>query len=622
MIKLFSNSTQINVVAETLTLTEKNNAFSDSFSLQFSQYPFLILEDKNTIASFGSKHILSLEKQKEYEVTVVKDNQVFYGKLKIKSYVIGARKCDLVFGTELLKILAQPLSEFMPIVYYNGSIPYSEQSLIKLEQTNLVADLKLDEAKEYPYIDVLFPEIKAENYYDLEGKWAAYQDYFNKRDADGKLVINTINEIETDNFTFTNANSYKPFVFLLSILKYALANIGFSIKGDFTEDDFVKKLLIASQNFQNTLYKKEFTGVNYTFRVPTIWTYWYYNGQLLPFDPKITFFIPNTDVLTETMAITFVFNNIPIPLNGGNVVISITNAFGGGESIRKTTEDAVDGFINIKETLSLSSLQRTTEAHTRIYYSHPDKQMPESYTITLHEDVPEVTLNQLHPTINLANHVPKWTVGECINNCKNLFNLKIDIYDNLKQLSLNYVDTYLTSKDIVDLSNYNFTVEDYTNNETDNFKIAYASGELACITKTTITSEEPIDADVIEIENSFVKSVFNGMHNEVTENDFSNGEIIVVNELGLKTSNSTPLKSLDLVGLNGIANKNWKNWVKFRQTASAITLVGKVSKLDKMKISEKQKVYYQNIVFLVEKMKIKEKDGFTEITLEVQSLSI
>lgn len=619
MIKIVYNNIELKVVRETLTLTTKNTAFSDSFSLDYSQHPFLIIEDSNTVKALGSRHILSLNKLKEYEVTVFKDNKVYFGKLKVRSYVVGARKCDLVFGSELIKILDKPIANFMPTIYFGDQVPYSESTNVEFPQQPIVDALAIHETKSYPEVDFQFPEIYAPNFYDKEDStFANYIDYLNHRDL-GKLKENVITQPETNLLIAENYSLFHPFIFLLSLIKYAFQNVDYNFKGSFIDANFTHSILIASKFNNNTERTIEYVGESY--QLVNDFSQAADNGYVL-FEKKLS------DLGMGEHGIQVDFTNIPQPVNAtSNLQITARLYPGSGfNSIRIFTIQPFfsggydNGFFSIKKSGKFEVDSSNYDWKLEVFLFHSEQGFPQSHNILIFPWYEKPKQYQIHPTLNLSRFSPKWTVNETLTNIKNIFNLKLDFDDSLKIVSLDFIDEYLNSSDMVDLSNYKLEIKSYDNNQSDVFKISYANNEFVRIDKNGVSEEPVIENDAVEIDNEFLTLPFNGTHHELNKEDLDTGVVLVFNNSGVpNTTNEIDGQTLNLAGEKGIANKQWRDWVKFRQNASLVELVGKLPKHIIMKIEQKKKIFYDNIVFLVEDLTTRENNGFTEVTLKVQS---
>lgn len=622
MIRILRNNIELNVVESTLTLTTKNTAFSDSFSLDYSQHPFLIIEDSNTVAALGSRHILSLNKQKEYDVVVFKDNKVYFGKLKIRSYVQGARKCDLVFGSELIKILDKQISEFLPTIYLGSNVPYEENTSELIPQQPIIDALALHENKLFPEVDFQFPEIYASNFYDSENyKFDAYENYINKRES-GKLKVNVVTNPETNILKAENFSFLHPSIYLLSLIKHSFQSIGYQIKGDFVENDFIQNILVLSKNNNNCVRTIDYIGDSY--HLPTDFSQAPENG-----------FVKFSKALSEIgygdFGLQIDFRNIPEPvLSDPRLQITVRLYPGTGfnsEHIFSFHRDellksAVNGLVTVKKHAKFQINSSNINWNLEVFLYHSEQKLPEFNEILIFPWYEKPKQYQIHPTVDLKRFSPNWSLYGLLNNCKNLFNLKLDFDDSLKTISLDFIDQYLNSNDMVDLSKFDLEIDGYENFESNVFKIGYANDEFVRIDKSGISEDPVIEKDAIEIINEFLTLPYNGTHNELTENNLEDGVVLVINNPTTpNTVEELNDQSLKLIGDKGIARKRWKDWVRFRQHASQVKLIGKLPKQIIVQIEQKKKIYFNNIVFLVDEISTKEKNGYTEVTLIVKSKS-
>ncbi|MCD8435864.1 hypothetical protein LNJ03_11225 [Tenacibaculum dicentrarchi] len=643
MIKITCNDIELNIVKASLSIVLKNTAFSDNFSLEYSQYPFLILEDKSTEQALGTRHILSLKKQREYDVLVHRNNSVYFGKLKVKSYGVGVRKCDLVFGSELLKILDKPIADFMPNVYLVGNSDYKEVVLDKSGQQNIVDELNNIQYGKYPVSQFQFPEIYAPDFHDKEAndaEWGSYGGYLNNRfsyfkDLDDSnsteyLMFNNMKEGVPN-----NRNSFHPCPYLLAPLDNCLNNIDFKRK--LISDDFLNNILLFSDVDSHSKY----TYSQLKFNIQTKDSYDKMASSETPeYSGVSMLFLPDwSDSSTEKLGgldssiystngeigiryhfeeVTEATHNFGLGTDGKEFPILRIYFNDSTPVVEKYWHDAdSNGVISGEAIYPVSREAELDDRWLNINTSFPNKSTDYSIDVFSTNDKDLYVLSE---TVDLSRHVPKWTFGEYLNNIKKLLNLKIDVDDSLKTLSFEYIDKYLNNTEMVDLSGYNLEISNYENNQSNGFKIKYANDEFARIDENGVSDEDKIGDDLIEIANDFLTPEFNGTHHEITKDDISDGTILMLNKAG--TPNTTDIienKTLNLVGDKGIGNIFWKDWVKFRQNASNITLTGRIEKKHRIEIQQKKKVYYNNIVFLVEKITLKKKLDFVETTLKVQS---
>lgn len=614
MIIIKRNGIELPFISETLVLKSKNSVFSDSLSLEYSKHPFLVLENEETVKALGSRHIMSLTKKKEYEVTVFRDNKIYFGKLIVKSYLLGARKCDLVFGSEILKILNKKIKEFMPTVYLGKQIPYSDKVDEEIVQTDLVDKLALHEKKKYPEVDFQFPEILAPNFVKKEKNWKDYSERINRRDANGKLELNFQNKLLNNYIFIGNINVFTPFVYLLKIFFYIFQSIDFKVEGSVFEDVFMKNLMLSTLEKNTSFFKVRFSGKEYFLDSRKKDGYGYYFSLHIP-NESITFGERGADVYIK----------IPKP-NNVNEVFSLSIYFAGGKYtgdpfiLKKIKySEFVDDFYIVNEVLFFEKKKDRTVSFTVVLRS-TYASLPIESSVIIFEKQDKVDKALFHSTIDLGRFVPNWSVLEFINHCKKLFNLKIIINDSLKNVIFDFVPDYLNDGDFVDLSNYNLSVKNYKNNDFNTFKISYANEQPVFIDEEGIRLNSVSEKGVVDLTNGFSNLHFDNA-TPVLKNDDSTDEIILLlNDEG----KSTPVKeingkSLDMNGNGGIAKTHWLDWVQFRSKSSSITLVGEIYKHDLIRIEQLKKVYYNNIMFLVEEISTKKKNDFTETTLQLQS---
>ncbi|WP_271407262.1 hypothetical protein [Tenacibaculum soleae] len=617
MIRISRNNIDLNLVSATLSLVSKNTLFSNSFSLEYSQFPFLVIEDDSTVAALGSRHIMSLQKQKKYDVSVFRENKVYFGYIKVLSYEEGVRKCDLVFGSEIIKILDTPISEFMPTVYFGAETPYTEITDTDLPQSELIDALLLHQTKNYPEVDFQFPEISAQDFYEEDNKmFKAYQGYINKRDAEGKLIVNERVLNENNQYNSINKNTFIPFVYLNSIFDYCFDFVGFKVNLSNFIAPFFKQLIISSFKTNVTEYEFDYTGTN----LPQI------SGIINNKIYSYSWGVANADVPDEEMGVS-IYLKIPKPATNEFVQFFLAAPDPGVIiDLRLDYEDFTEEFYEFNKVLFFV---KTSSQPLRMQYSRHNILAPNTL-LELHEALTakiimfkrydKQNLAVFHSTINLANSVPDWTVVDLINNCKNLFNLKIDINDSLKIVNIDVASNHLKKYDLVDLNDLKLTEKLYENSQSDVFKLSYADGDFIKIDASGVSTNKIIEPDVVDIAVDFLTLPYNGVHHELKKKQIDQGVVLLLDDPDSTTTvDKVDSKKINLDQSQGIGNTFWKEWVKFMQNSSNIVLVGEIDKHTIIKIEEYQKVFYKGVVFLVDEVKVKENKGVVETTLYLKS---
>ena len=622
MIKILKEGIELSIVSSTLRIVSKNTVFSDTFSLEYSNYPFLILEDLNTIKALGTRHISSLQKKISYDVMVIRGNKTYYGKLKVLSYPKGARKCDLVFGSDLLKVLDTPIKNHMQTIHFGRHTAYSEEVTQDFNQSVLINSLRDYNQNTFPDSDFKLPMLNAPDFLDVdknENEWKDYLGFINYHEL-GKLKENTTHTNTSFSKSFDNYNVVHPAVYLLSMFRF-LKSVNYTLTGDFSESTLIKNLVVLSKNNNNSRFKliTESLKINIANNFHIEERPWFDDNSF----PGRVYHKRLSDIGIGKFKINFTLNKIKRVTAIPALIkfsIRIVNSGKVEKYLFEEYHQLDQEFYDLQSDAILTIEEDFLNYDLEIFYAHNwganDATLPETSNIEI-KQVNTAGLQLIHPTFDLSRHVADWTGNDLLTNCKNLFNLKIHIDDSLKQITIDFADSYLSNNDYVDLSSYELEVNDYENNLSDAFVLKYADDSSVKINRSGIDSDIIKGEEVIEISNDFKTLPLKNGYHTVEKEGFKEGAILLITDsfFPFKTKEQINGHSLLLTGNQGIANKFWKDWVRFRQHSSRITLRGNISKSDVMKIDQLKKVYYQNTVFLVEELISKTNKGYSETEL-------
>ena len=265
LIKIIANGLELDFVKETLSIKKENNALIRDFKVSYSSVPFLIIENGATKKALGTRDLASVRKIKTIEVAVFEGGTKYLGELQILSYIDGFRKCNLKYASRILSIINRKISDFMPVVSVipgeNSPIPFSEN------HTGILPGTSHWETYPVNFINKGFPEVKWQfptmQWKDKFGaglepddEWFAYKNEINKFNVEKTVFVkNYYTEDNVSVLEVYNQNVPSPQVYLLSPLFYALNHIGFKMDGDFSNSDFIKRVLFLST--KNNFTKNE-----------------------------------------------------------------------------------------------------------------------------------------------------------------------------------------------------------------------------------------------------------------------------------------------------------------------------------------------------------------------------
>lgn len=633
LIKIIANNIYLDIVTETLTITKENNALINDFKVSVSNFPFLIVENAKTKKALGGKDITSVNKRKTIPVIVEELNQKYYGELQILSYLNGFRKVTLKYSTELIKIMDRNISSFMPVISVipdeTNPIPFTEESQSVIPGFDSWASYVTTIINEsYPAVKFNFPMMYWKNKFgnDLQSddEWFTYKQYINYFDKNENYIENDYS-VNDNVITVGHKNVPAPQIYLLSPLFYALESLGWTMEGDFTNSEFIKKIQFLS--IKNNLCKTKVTVLPSQLTYPDvpIWTI------------KQIYGMGTTTYNTFKTELNYTF-----PTDGKYV-------FSWMYKIKDTSADAflwkkltsvevtgVDGKIllfyntqkEIEKTFQGTHEFNVTGGNTiNIIYHNVNKDLPIDYFLSILKKDETKDFYQFHPTIDLGRYVPDWTFGTYLNELKKLLNLKIDTDDSRKKLSLNFNDDIIeiSEKEILKKS---LAIKTYEQPLFDAFHLKYQNNTDTSLWITSegveIYAAQKSDfSDKLESKFKFVPN--NGHTAELSEALDSKegvGLMIYNSELSPYISTHYVNQTLTLDGEKGIYKSFWRNWLKFRLNAIPIEMTGYFTEIELSKIQKKLRTYIDRQDYIVSSMEYSETEQANfEVLLKLESVN-
>ena len=632
LIKIIANGTELDIVKETLTITKENNSFTNDFKVSCSNFPFLIIENSKTIKALGGKDLTSTNKPKIVPVIVEELNEKFYGELQILSYLNGFRKVTLKYASELLTIMDQPISRFMPVVSVIpdelNPTPFTEESDSVItgsnEWSNYVSNF-INES--YPAVKFNFPMMYWKDKFgaDLQSDddWINYKQHINNFDDNGDYLLNSYSSIDNV-ITTENINVPAPQIYLLSPIFYALQSLGWTIEGNFANSEFVKRIIILSTKNNLCKTKVGTDQAQLVYTNPLIWTvfqtysffavrYNTYKTQLqytLPSSGKFLFswMYKITDTTTDSLGYKKTFVEASGSGEGILLFVNTTNGvnkiFSGTHEFNGTAGDVI--------TISYYNLHQNPPVDYNLSFLKTDETKP---------------FYQFHPTIELGRYTPDWTLGTYINELKKLFNLKVDTDDFRKKLSLNFNNTIIeiSEKEII---NKSLAIKNYEQPSFSAFRLKFQNDVDTSLWIDTTGDEVFVaqKSDFLEpIENKFKLVPNNGYTAELSEALESKdgiGLMIYNSEDSPFVSSHYVNQTLSFAGQKGIYEIYWKKWLKFRLNASHIELTGYFTEIELSKIQKLQRIYIDRQDYLVSSLEYSETEQSNfEVLLKLESIN-
>lgn len=614
LIKIIANDIEIDIVKETLNITKENNSFVNDYKVYRSDFPFLIVENSKAIKALGARGIDSVNKPKIVSVIVFELNERYHGELQILSYLNGFRKVTLKYASELLTIMNTQISSFMPVVSVipgeQNPVPFTEESEINYDQSMNWKNYPIPFlSKNFPEVKWQFPTMYWKNKFGVnlgtDDPWALYKNYINQYEND-ELIVNTI--VYDNGFVIKNKNVVSPQVYLLAPLFYALKSIGFTAEGLAFNNPFLQRILFLStkNNLSNTK--------SYKLTMP----------PLIPLTVGSTAYESSLQILIEragTYTINYSINEISFPNEPNREVLF------------KVFFLSIRGYYQHNTTLPSQVLSGSIdvdvdESHIGMFieitYFTRANFIPE-YKISV--DNEDNSYYQMHPTIELGRYVPEWTFGTYLNELKNIFNLKIEIDDLRKKVSLNFNEDIIETpaKEVLKKS---LKIQSHDQPFYDSFHLKFGNDEDSSLyiykTGDELYLNQKSDfPQLIESKFKFVPN--NSFTAELSENLESKdgvGFMIYSSENSPYISNNYQNQTLKIEGENGIYENYWKKWLKFRLNASHIEMTGFFNKTELSRIQKKQRIYIDKQDYMVTSVEYSEtKQSNFEVLLKLESVS-
>jgi hypothetical protein len=606
MIRIFTkdNNIEINVIKNTLKIRTENDAFSTDVKVYHNKYPFLISEDLNTITGLGNRHLLSVGRNKITEVIVQFNKKTFAGKLNILEYVTGARKCDLRFGSDLLSISDKKIADFMPTHYFNGVIPYTETVSEYFEQSDFIQNIEDFTAKQYPEVNFQMPNLFVTDYYTEDKDLYDVDHSFNYRSflTDKKFILNSRNLVFLNFYRVLNKSSFVPMPYLMALLELPLASIGWKLKGDYKDDPLNSKIIVIPDVNNNTLLK---LNEGFVFNLLDFggWI------NIYPNPPVLTTLLNFSQFIIGTHTLKIDFKKIPKPSNGLVWLKVFQRKMNNTEGLEDIILLDQPNLAPINKADFSSEVEIKVDANSandNLYmsYSHPNFQFPEEHNFTIESSNYEPKdMILFHPTVELNRFVPDWTFIELINNLKEFQNLKSTIDETTKTLTLNYNQKFITDFNFVNLTEDAVRITGFKNTDNSEYQIIYAD-------------ETPSEEEGVKVIQNKFKTDYTTISNFQKE-----GVTLALYDLGIFATSAINEKTLLLdKSNNSLYHLNFKDWISFLNNASAITAEAYLSHTKITEIEEKQKIYFDSILYAVKDMVYDIGDQLNKVTFELRNV--
>ncbi|WP_074406620.1 hypothetical protein [Aquimarina megaterium] len=627
-IRIVVNDIEIDFVKKDLTISDENNSFSDEFKVPHNTYPIRIIENDNTQKALGDLSIVTASKKRTISCVIYVGASVYKAQLIQLSPLPGFRKCDVRFGSDILKVKDKKIANFFPKYNVLGNDPNSQPYHEESETQYNAYDAWNQEAKNrvnkiFPQVDWQLPVIYYPEKY-REEEFYSFVEEINGRNNAMNLRKNEYDQ-ETSVVNLKNINSVAPQVFLLAPLFKIFNSIGYRVKGSFAEDPFYKMVLMFSKNDNmvtvpvSPLSTSFFLDVGFEHILITpgpggnvnIFGHWgtyvkrksivsASNGTLLDGSYKI-----NYDFVMEDASSSQAYFGLQVFVDGSQI--------GEWYNVRAGRYKHYFEF-DIQEGQTLHFI-----------YHSIDRKDPLSYSIQILFNSDPFEYKDFHPTIDFSRHLPEWTVTEYLTKLKNSFNLGTTIDDVSKSISLYYNTDYLKNDPPEHIKgSFKNTIPKLPKHES--FIVRHADGVYAYnkITKEGTILNGVKDDSTKEYVTAFKAPTYGrtaGFNKAL--DDLEGVALMIYNPAnGPFTSPMVFGRTIEIVGTGGIFQVNWKEWLLFKLNSISITAKKPFSATKIANITKRKKIYVNRQLFLVKKTKYKEdSSGLLATTLELESVN-
>lgn len=623
-LKIIVNNIELDHVREDAQIHNENSSFFDAIKVQHTTRPIRIVENNAAIAALGEFSIAAAKKTRYFPGEVVIGATRYAAVLTQLESIRGFRKCDLKFGSEINKIMDKKISSFFPgFSVINALFPVAYTAEAKDEfnnQPDWVAQAAALDGKIFPEVMWQLPRMEYFNKFGTDLKAEDAHFYFrgtiNGRDL-SNLRTNSI--ISNANyFVMQNNNVLSPQVFFLAPLFYAFQSIGYKLQGNMVVSAFFKRLLLLSFNDNMVKISRKPPGVQLDIAVPTWERKTVYGLQNYPYQSyvkEVIFNPPNAGdyILRYDMNILF---------EGTNLLAYGVEIFQGGNLSAVQAGSAFPGRFEGKLYFTVEEGDENAPV-TFVYYNF-NKIMPEpGYEIGWLEDLPEQDFYDMHPTVDFSRYIPDWTVIDFLNKIQKQFNLKIDVDDIEKTISLNFnEDDYLIGGKSVTIAK-SLEIAEIKNVVAESYVLKYenSADAFSFIAQPGVLRDE----NTTEIVTAF-KFIPEGRQScelsKEVEDKAGVGLLIYDPVRQPDISPSYAGKNLNIPGTGGVTETYHKRWLLFRLNSGNVVLKGPFSKTELHQISKLMKIIIDNQKWLVKSIDYKENsNALFETELELESVT-
>ena len=520
-----------------LSFNEASDYFSNKISKSFS-FPANIKITDDVAIKLGlvNHNNVSSYTNKIYGYLTL-DNAFYDAYISINDTDGETAEITFFYGKEVLSVFDKNLNELpFPIIIANGGLPSFAKTQI---------------SKFWPEATHNFPKIWRE---DIKQKanYSHFEYFINNyvNNSGWEFPVNTTDLIEGVN-TVVNRNIMAPFPYLLEIFKIAFKSEGLEIRGEFVNDDLIKKILLVPKNYFEKFAVTQYD--NYSFnlytRQETI------SGKTVNVFEKIH---TPTEEGSYSLKIRVNLSNAQAQYFSLTVVQNFVTLYEAKSTNKRVViNEEID--INIVNTDVFNPIK----VELKLYSQHNSIAPYNNFTYEFKEG----QLNIFPETYSLADFMPDINFREFINRIKTWFNLKFDYTENA--VYINYLDNAIGALNFIDKSHLEQPKPKRKLSENNLFKLNYLNkqevffskeGQIYSTTDFVDQETTKIPIEVLPLEVNENKGSVTAIYPEDDEdlmfclyNGLLGNEPLAVDKINNESLN-----------LQDVVNKCWVNWLRFR----------------------------------------------------------
>ena len=538
MIKVIVDDFVLDLSRNGVTTVDKNNIFRDTITKSYT-YPFSLIVTKEIARAFGfilENNIYNYPTK--IDVIVLVDNKYHNGYLKVFKIVNRTASVSLFYGIETLPVYDKKLK----------TLPFE---IVDEHDVKLFA--KTQNTKQWPeathnFVTIKDPSFEGEESYDK------YLGYVNNT-LDGNFIANEFETIEEET-TVANKNVMIPMPYLMEVLKVGYAQENKVIKGGFVNDVFNHKIVIVPETILERYFTALYNDSNFT--TPTSN---YVSGDVVysQYDKTYPAAIEGTFKLYFKINLpATVYSYFKLTIMHNNKVV-YAGAF-------KDTD------VNIEEEFLINVDPGDSTGIVSVSLRLLEQQDSISdYNFFKYEHQAE-KLNLFANKYQLAIFMPDLTFRDFVNAVENLFNLDVDVQDNV--VYLDYLADTLPNVLFNNFSKYDNQSPSREVNNDKVFGLKFADESSIYVNKNGVlpVSDPENLEDLVTIDipvNPLKVEVSDGIKTALNVSDSSALKLCLYNGL----VNDKPLAAESVNGRSLIISdffKKWETWLKFRTSSEVI----------------------------------------------------